>query len=84
MIGICQSKLQLDNNNYLPPGPQLRVVAPVLQAVCSIVGISPQNQNSLVGCSSSEKLQSNNTVDPFKNATAKKCDPRGVSLKCYM
>ncbi len=25
-----------------------------------------------------------NTVDPFKNVTAKKCDPRGVSLKCYM
>ncbi len=24
-----------------------------------------------------------NTVDPFKNATPKKCDPRGVSQKCY-
>ena len=31
-----------------------------------------------------ELFWEDNTVDPFKNATAKKCDPRGVSLKCYM
>ncbi len=46
---------------------------------------SPATANNYKKYESSEKyIALPSTVDPFKNVTAKKCDPRGVSLKCYM